>query len=214
MADDISTARDISSIVQCVILPAIMFVLFAFALAIASRARTPEAKVSSWAGLWAGLMTFVIYVVSQLSHIREPNLRLATLPGLLWLPLGGGLAVGFVFLWLVRYVVPTRLVGLITMMLAASSTSSMFTYVFINNLRVSVLYWTLGTALGILLHVVLFPSSVEHVFKAAVAQSSLPAEARPGPLAELLSSLGRRNPDGEAAVQRDLAAATKPEQPT
>ena len=60
--------------------------------------------------------------------------------------------------------IPTRLVGLITLLLAATSTSSLFTYVFINSVRVSVLYWVLGTALGILLHIVLFPASVRDIF--------------------------------------------------
>jgi len=29
----------------------------------------------------------------------------------------------------------------------------------------TVLYWTLGSALGILLHIVVFPSSIEYIFK-------------------------------------------------
>ena len=134
-----------------------MCAIFAFAWIIASSAKTGELKVSSWAGFWAGLLTFVIYVVGQLGHIREPNLHYAPLPGLQFLPLGWGLTTGFLFLWIVRHAVPTRLVGLITLMLAGSSTSAIFTYIFIDSLRVSVLYWTLGTALGILLHVVLSP---------------------------------------------------------
>jgi hypothetical protein len=157
-------AAFISTTVQWVILPLIMFAIFAFAWIIASSARTAELKVSSWAGFWAGLLTFVVYVVSHLREIREPDLHVSALPGLdLWsLVLGfGG---GFVFLVLVRHAVPTRLVGLLTLMLAASSTTAVYTYVFIENLHVSVLYWTLGTALGILLHIVLFPASIEYIF--------------------------------------------------
>jgi hypothetical protein len=129
----------ISTIIEWVILPSIMFALFGFAWLIASTARAAELKVSSWAVLWAGLVTFVIYVVSQLGRIREPNLHFAALPGLMFVPLGWGLGTGFAFLWLVRYILPTRLVGLMTLMLAASSTSAMFTYIFIDSLRVSVL---------------------------------------------------------------------------
>jgi hypothetical protein len=191
----------ISTVIQWVILPLIMFALFAFAWIIASTARTPELKVSSWAGCWAGLVTFVIYVVSQLGHIREPDLHFSALPGFLLLPLGWGLGAGLVFLWLVRHAVPTRLVGLITLMLAACSTSAVFTYIFIDSVRVSVLYWTLGTALGILLHIVLFPTSVEHIFKAAAGEMQLPADARRGPLAELLSSSGQRGSDTEPVNQ-------------
>ena len=119
----------IATTVQWVILPLIMCAIFAFAWIIASSAKTGELKVSSWAGFWAGLLTFVIYVVGQLSHIREPNLHYAPLPGLQFLPLGWGLTTGLVFLWIVRHAVPTRLVALLRLMLAGSSTSTIFTYI-------------------------------------------------------------------------------------
>jgi len=167
--DTTDMAPFISTTVQWVILPLIMLAIFAFAWIIASSARTPELKVSSWAGFWAGLVTFVVYVVSHLREIREPDLHVATLPGLDLLSLGFGLAVGFVFLWAVRNAVPTRLVGLITLMLSASSTTAVFTYIFINSLHVSVLYWTLGAALGILMHIVFFPSSIEYIFKGSAS---------------------------------------------
>jgi len=148
----------IATIVQWLILPSIMLAVFAFAWVIASTARSPELKVSAWAGFFAGLVTFVIYVVSQLSQIHDPDFRISTLPGLLMRPLCAGLGAGFVFLWLVRVAMPTRLVGILTLMLSGTSSSALFTYLFLTALRVSVLYWTLGTALGILLHVVLSPN--------------------------------------------------------
>jgi hypothetical protein len=157
----------IATTVQWVILPFIMFAIFALAWIIASSAKNAELRVSSWAGFWAGMLSFLVYVVSQLGQIREPELRYVPLPGLQLLPLGWGLTAGFVFLWVVRHAVPTRLVGLITLLLTGTSTSALFTYVFIDSLKVSVLYWTLGTALGILLHIVLFPASVVHIFPRA-----------------------------------------------
>ncbi len=155
----------ISVLVQWVVIPLIMFAIFAFCSIIVATARTPEAKVSSWAGFFAGLLIFVVYVVSQLGQIREPDFRTAALPGMLWYPLCCGLVAGFVFLGFVQAAVPTRLVGLITLTLAASSTSAIFTYTFIDQLRLSVLYWTLGATLGTLLHIVLFPMSVEHIVR-------------------------------------------------
>lgn len=157
-------AAFISNAVQWVIVPCIMLALFVFALIVAGSVRESELKASAWAGFWAGLVVFVIYVVSQLNSIREPDFEFSTLPGLLFAPMILGLVVGFIFLWLVRAMIPTRLVGLITLLLATTSTSALFTYVFINSLRVSVLYWVLGTALGILLHIVLFPASVRDIF--------------------------------------------------
>jgi hypothetical protein len=174
----------IATTVQWVILPLIMCAIFAFAWIIAGSAKTAELRVSSWAGFWAGLLSFVIYVVSQLSQIREPNLHYAALPDMQFLPLGWGLTTGFVFLWIVRHAVPTRLVGLITLMLAGSSTSAIFTYIFIDSLRVSVLYWTLGTALGILLHIVLFPSSVAHILPVNERKDRFLADAMRNPMGD------------------------------
>ena len=197
-------ARFISTTVQWVILPLIMFAIFAFAWIIASSARTAELRVSSWAGFWAGLLSFVIYVVSQLSQIREPNLHYAPLPGLQLLPLGWGLTTGFVFLWIVRHAVPTRLVGLITLMLAGSSTSAVFTYIFIDSLRVSVLYWTLGTALGILLHIVLFPTSIAHIFPLGERKERFLADAMRKPMAEFLCSSGATTSDAGGPGERSF----------
>ncbi len=158
-------ATFITVLVQWVVLPLIMFAIFAFCCIIVGTARSPETKISSWAGLFAGLLIFVVYVVSQLGQIREPDFRTAALPGMLWYSLGYGLVAGFVFLGFVQAAVPTRLVGLITLTLAASSTSAIFTYTFIDQLRLSVLYWTLGATLGTLLHIVLFPTSVGHIVR-------------------------------------------------
>ena len=180
----------IATTVQWVILPLIMCAIFTFAWIIAGSARTAELRVSSWAGFWAGLLSFVIYVVSQLSQIREPNLHYVALPGLQFLPLGWGLTTGFVFLWIVRHAVPTRLVGLITLMLAGSSTSAIFTYIFIDSLRVSVLYWTLGTALGILLHIVLFPASIAHIFPVGERKDRFLVDAMRNPMGGLFPSSG------------------------
>ena len=102
----------ISTTMQWVILPSIMFAIVALAWIIASSARTTELRVSSWAGFWAGQLSFVIYVVSQLGQIREPELRYIPVPGLQLLPLGWGLTAGFVFLWVVRHAVPMCLVGM------------------------------------------------------------------------------------------------------
>jgi hypothetical protein len=194
----------IATTVQLVILPMIMCAIFTFAWIIAGSARTAELRVSSWAGFWAGLLSFVIYVVSQLGQIREPNLHYAALQGLQFLPLGWGLTTGFVFLWIVRHAVPTRLVGLITLMLAGSSTSAIFTYIFIDSLRVSVLYWTLGTALGILLHIVLFPASIAHIFPVGERKERFLVDAMRNPMATFVSSSGATTAGAGGAGERSF----------
>ena len=142
-----------------------MLALLIFGLTIAGTAYGTGLRVSAWAGFLAGLVFSVVYVVSQMDAIPEPSFDSSVLPDLLITPVVFGLAVGFVFLWAVRAMIPTRLVGLITLTLSAASTSALFTYVFIESLRVSILYWTLGIALGVLLHAVLFPTSLRAIFK-------------------------------------------------
>jgi hypothetical protein len=166
----------ISTLVQWVIIPLIMLAIFGFCCVIVGTARTSESRISSWADLFAGLLIFVVYVVSQLGQIREPNFAIASLPGMLWLPMGYGLAAGFVFLGFVQAAVPTRLVGLITLTLAASSTSAIFTYTFVDQLRLSVLYWTLGATLGTLVHIVLFPTSIDHIARRGGSRGLAPTE--------------------------------------
>jgi hypothetical protein len=151
----------VSVIVRWVIVPCVMLALFIFALRIAARAGDPELRRSAWAGIWAGLVILVLYIVSQSSRMRSPDLDFSTLPGLQTLPLLIGLAAGFVFLGVVRFLVPTRVVGLVTLLLSATSSCALFSYVFIDSLRLSVLYASLGAALGILLHIVVFPASVK-----------------------------------------------------
>ncbi len=154
----------ISNFIQWVIIPAVIFSLFVFSFRVTTTITESELKISSRAGFWAGLLLFVIYVIGQLNAIRKPVLEYSPLPGFLWLPMGFGSILGFAILWLIKIVLPTRLVGLITLLLCSVSTSALFTYIFLDSLRVWVLYLTLGTSLGILLHIVFFPASVKGIF--------------------------------------------------
>jgi hypothetical protein len=71
-----------------------------------------------------------------------------------------GLVFGFMFLLIVRLVAPTPVVGLLTLILSAASSIAMFNYLFMPGVRGGVASLALGFALGALLHVVFFPSSV------------------------------------------------------
>jgi hypothetical protein len=117
------------------------------------------------------LLLFVIYVIGQLNQIRKPILNYSTLPGFLWVPISIGVATGFSFLWLIKIVLPTRIVGLITLLLCSVSSSALFTYIFIDSLRVWVLYLSLGVSFGVLLHIVIFPGSVKDLFPQKANQS-------------------------------------------
>jgi hypothetical protein len=150
----------IAVIVRWIIVPGVMLVLFFFALSIAAKSA-PEFRRSAWAGIWAGLLVLVIYIVSHSGDLGSSELDFSTLPGLQVSPLLIGLVAGFIFLLMVRFLAHTPVVGFITLLLSATSTSALFSYIFIDSLRLSVMYGSLGAALGILLHIVILPSSVK-----------------------------------------------------
>jgi hypothetical protein len=72
-----------------------------------------------------------------------------------------GFGIGFLFLWGVRFLLLTRMIGIVCLILSALSTSGLYSYVFIDALRNNILFLALGFAFGALLHIVFFPSSVK-----------------------------------------------------
>lgn len=158
--------------VQWIVLPIIMFVLFLFSIAIVSSTRGEEQRISAHAGFWAGLVIFVIYVTSQVTALQTPRFAPYELEGL-WIPQAAiGVLIGFIFMLILKIFLPTRLVGFITLSLSATSTSALFSYVFISYLRPIVLYWILGLALGILLYIILFPDTIQAIFSEKSSQKS------------------------------------------
>jgi hypothetical protein len=141
-----------------------MFAILLFATRIVRTTSQHELKVSAKAGLWAGLLLFVVYVISKLPMLREPTFNFRSLPQFDSWPAVVGFAVGFFVLWGVRFSVKTPLVGLVTLVLSAASASALYSYVFLESLRASMLFWALGLAFGTLLHMVFFPKSIGQVW--------------------------------------------------
>lgn len=158
-------AKVVSIIVHWVIVPGILLAIFLLAIIIVSRTKEDSAKASANAGFWAGLVLFVIYVASQLDTIREPSFNFSSIPQLEIAPIGVGFVTGFVFLWGVKLVAPSPMVGLLSLLLSGASSSALYSYIFIESLRGAMLFLTLGTALGALLHVVFFPDSIRDVWE-------------------------------------------------
>jgi hypothetical protein len=50
------------------------------------------------------------------------------------------------------------------------------------------MYWTLGTALGILLHIVLFPASIAHIFPQVEKRERFLVDALRKPVGGLIAS--------------------------
>jgi len=152
-------ARTIVILIPWTVVPVILLALFVFSLTIVSQLSEPESKASARAGVWAGLVLFVIFVLSQLRDLREPEFTFASVPDIDTVPLVAGVVAGFIFLRVVRLLLGTRVIGVTTLLLCAGSTSALYSFLFIESLRPTVLYLALGVAFGVLFHIVLFPSS-------------------------------------------------------
>jgi len=151
----------ISLIVLWGVAPAIFVALFIFGAIIVRRTSYDERKTSARAGFWAGLVLFIGYVISQSHTLKMPTAILRYLPELDLLPAVIGFVFGFLFLWGVRFLLLTRMVGLITLVLSTLSTSGLYSYIFLDALRDKILFIALGFAFGALLHIVFFPSSIK-----------------------------------------------------
>lgn len=151
-------------IIKWLIVPLILLSLLNMAKRLANSAVGEDLKVSAWAGFWAGLVIFVILVISLLSQIYVPTMRIEDLPGIKVLPLLIGFISGFAILLAFRCAAPTRLIGFITLLLTATSSSALFSYIFLAHLHAPILYLTLGLAVGVLVHIVMFPASGKRVF--------------------------------------------------
>jgi uncharacterized metal-binding protein len=151
----------ISLIVLWGIVPAILLALLIFGTIIVRRTSYDERRTSARAGFWAGLVLFIGYVISQSHTLKMPTSIFRYLPALDLVPAAIGFIIGFLFLWGVRYLLLTRMVGLVSLILSSVSTSSLYSYIFIDTLRNKILFLALGFAFGALLHMVFFPSSIK-----------------------------------------------------
>jgi hypothetical protein len=95
--------------------------------------------------------------------LREPNFTVIGIAGIKFWPVVFGTGFGFLLLLGVRLLLPTRQVGFIVLIMATASTCSLYSYVFMPDLRNTILALTLGAGLGALFHVVVLPTSVKEL---------------------------------------------------
>ena len=150
----------LSFVIQWVIVPIIMFLLLTFSFVISSSMKQSEMKVSANAGIFSGFLALIIFIIDRMEEIRYPEIGFTLLPNILLIPMAVGLGAGFVFLWLLRILVSTRVVGIVTLFTTSSSTIGLFGYLFLIKTHDVIFYSTLGVALGMLLHAIVFPTSV------------------------------------------------------
>lgn len=144
-----------------------LYVMFMFGLGICFEAKRDTA-LSSWAGVIAGFVVLVTYIVwppitSPADHINIPIQSIS--PGwLLWGLFGVGCLFGVCFLWLSIWLSNAGYKGLLTLGLTSSSTISTYVFYFQHGFQRDILFFSLGLALGVLIHLILWPSSISKIF--------------------------------------------------
>ena len=149
-----------SVVINWGIVPGILLAVLFFSIIIVRCTSQDERGTSAKAGFWAGILLMIVFVISRSHTVKSPTFSLQSLPSLNLESAGLGLIVGFMFLWVVRFLLPTRMVGLISLILSAASTTGLYAYVFIENLIGTILFLALGIAFGALLHIALLPNSI------------------------------------------------------
>jgi hypothetical protein len=147
------------------VIPAIMLSMLALSIYSTQKVHS-EYRLSARAGLSAGLVLFAIYVVSSFADSTVPQLALNQRPAFDWFSCLGGAILGFSALFLARIEqLRAGLVGVFTLILAATSSVAVFSYFFASPLRDFAVFFALFSLFGFLLHLVLFPDTLREVLR-------------------------------------------------
>ena len=147
------------------VVPGFMAVMLLVGVVIAIRAESSH-RVSAYAGLGIGIMTFIIYFMmsGDVGAARRAGL---TSLSLAWVPIVLGLVVGFIVLWLVEKATQLRhgIQGLITMFLTATSSIALFGYFYNSPMRNFIVLFAASATVGILLYFVFFSHRVRKLLR-------------------------------------------------
>jgi hypothetical protein len=164
-------ARFIYFAIIFIIIPGIILAFFVIAALLPKYADEDNARFSGRAGFWAGLVIFAVYAVSAVARITTPDFNFEQLPSFNWLGLIIGIIAGFVFLFLVELTLPSRGIGILTLILCAASTIGFFSYLFNSGIRDFTMYLTLGALFGVLLNVIVNPALARGILSKAPQKS-------------------------------------------
>jgi hypothetical protein len=151
-------------IIVWIVVPAILFGLFILSSSIVKKAKSGEHKLSTQAGFWAGMITFVIFLIYELPLIRFPYFNSVSLIDMsLWMLLLSTVG-GYFFLHILKLTIPTRIAGFVVLLLVFCSLSALFNYFFIQSINDILMSMSLGLALGVLIHIILEPKTINIIF--------------------------------------------------
>ena len=135
----------------------ILYFLIALPWLLSIRFMLIPGSISVFAGIFAGYISFSIYAM------WFPALDLSIYNGLSFLFLLLGAVSGFMLLAILRYSFSIQLMSFINFFITTSSTIALFNLSKPDNEYV-VSFVTLGVALGMLVHIMLIPSTITEIF--------------------------------------------------
>ena len=149
------------------LIPAILILYFVMSAKLPGMVHSAETRLSARAGFWAGVVVFAAYCVAVIPGIDQLDFDVSSLPDFNIWGLLLGLAAGFFFLVLLETLLPTRGIGLLTLLIAAASSVALFSYLFQSGARDFTMYLTLGTLFGGLFNIVILPNIAKGILATA-----------------------------------------------
>lgn len=167
--------------VQWVLVPLILAGVVVLARSLVARAEEGEPLTSARAGGWAGLLLFFLYFVHSLPEFRVPGLDAETGMVLHVWGIAFGAALGFAALFGLTRFAPGRVVGFVVLLLTFSGLLGFHSYVFLESRNEFIVGLALGSALGTLLHMMVFPESLRPRREEPSADGAAPGYYRGAP---------------------------------
>lgn len=139
------------------IVPLILIGILAYFLMYTPEKSTSnKIKNSSSAGKLAGLIILALVILSQKNRALSFSFDMPVYDFNILIVLIA-VAVGFLFAWFFNLIKKKVYVGLYTLVSVASVGTTIFCYLFIQNLRSYLVFVTMGMMIGILIHAIFFP---------------------------------------------------------
>jgi hypothetical protein len=152
---DVST--EIMVAIEWGIVPLILIgILARFLMYTPGEKASDKIKKSSAAGKFAGLIIFALFVLSQKSRALLFSFNMPVYDFNILVILVS-IATGFIFSWIFDLIKKRLFIGLYTLLAVASTTTAIYCYLFIQNLRSYLVFVTMGIMLGALIYAIFLP---------------------------------------------------------
>jgi hypothetical protein len=153
-------ARAVAVLIHWFIVPLIMVIIFLYAITLPYRDTKPLVKKSGTAGIFAGLILFLIFVLTQPGETYQFSSELPSYSfSILWfVKIGVGFALGFFILGIVDALRDSSKLAFLVMILVSASTTTIYCYFLFVSFRSTVVFVALGGMLGSLVKMMVDPS--------------------------------------------------------